>query len=243
MPYTLLIVDDSASFRNELKTALSENYNIAEAGTATQMLDILKKPNEIDLVILDVMMPGPKGTDVLKELKKIAPNVGIIILTGYSSKDVAIDALKGHVDDYIEKPFKLEKLTSAIEFYLKSKDGSFSLDECNIKGKVEHVKHYIERNYHKVVSLKDAAGVVGLSPKYLSRIFRKETGKGLSDFKSRIKIDIAKKWLFSTGYNVNQIAQKLGYQNVESFIRTFKKYTKTTPTHFKKTNGASRHSS
>ena len=62
-------------------------------------MQLLRKPNEIDLVLLDVMMPGLSGTEVLREMKKLSPNLAIIILTGYSSKDVAIEALKGHADD------------------------------------------------------------------------------------------------------------------------------------------------
>ncbi|MBI2091585.1 MAG: response regulator [Deltaproteobacteria bacterium] len=238
MPYAILLVDDDNIFRGELKAALSDEYNVFEAANGHEALDMLKKPNEIDLVILDVMMPGLKGTEVLKEMKRVSPELGIIILTGFSTKDVAIDALKGRADDYIEKPFKLEKLNSVMENLLKSKNGELNINECDVKGKVEHVKRFVERNYHKKISLKDAATVVGLSPKYLSRVFRQETGNGLSDYKSRIKIDMAKSWLKSTGYNVNQIADRLGYQNVESFIRTFKKYARCTPTDYKKVNGS-----
>ena len=55
-------------------------------------------------MILDVNMPGSKGTEVLKDIKALYPDLGIIILTGHSSEDVAIEALKGHADEYLEKP-------------------------------------------------------------------------------------------------------------------------------------------
>ncbi len=119
---------------------------------------------------------------------------------------------------------------------LRSKNGEDNIDSCDIKGKIEHVKRFAERNYHKRTSLEDAAAIVGLSPKYLSRIFRQEVGTGFSDFKSKIKIEKAREWLSSTGYNVNQISDKLGYQNVESFIRAFKKYSNCTPSEYRKKN-------
>ncbi len=102
MPYNVLLVDDDKMFREELREAL-EDYRVVEAANGKEALEILKKPNEIDIVMLDVMMPGLPGTEVLKEIKKISPSLSVVMLTGYSSKDVAIEALKGRADDYIEK--------------------------------------------------------------------------------------------------------------------------------------------
>jgi len=231
MPYNILLVDDDRAFREEFREAL-EDYAFIEASTGQEALEILKKPNEIDLVILDVMMPGMKGTEVLKDMKRIAPDLGIIILTGYSSKDIAVDALKGHADDYMEKPVRINTAKEVIEKILCSKEGNGEAYDTH--GNVERVKRFIERNFHKKVSLVDAAMAVSLSPKYLSRIFRQEAGVGFSDFKSQVKIENAKKWLTTTGYNVNQISDKLGYENVESFIRTFKKYAGATPSEYRK---------
>ena len=108
MPYNILLVDDDEDFRYEFRE-LFDDYNIVEAKNGLDALDLLKKPNEIDLVVLDVVMPGLRGTQVLKEIKSISPELGIIILTGHSSKDTAIAALKGKADDYIEKPLNIQK--------------------------------------------------------------------------------------------------------------------------------------
>ncbi len=237
MPYNILLVDDDSSFREELKCAL-EDYNAIEAASGEEALEKLRQPNEIDLVVLDVVMPGMRGTEVLKEIKKCYPELGVIMLTGHSSKDVAVESLKGRADDYIEKPVDPVRLIEAIERLLKAKNGRDKIDECDIKGKMEHVKRFIERNYHKMVSLDDAAVVAGISPKYLSRAFMEAAGIGFNEYKTKIKIEKAKEWLETSGYDVNQIASKLGYQNVESFIRAFKKYTRSTPSHYRKDPGA-----
>jgi len=233
MPYNILLVDDDKEFREEFRDYL-EDYQVIEASSGEEALEILNKPNVIDLVILDVMMPGLHGTEVLKEMKKIDPNLGIIILTGYSSEDVAIEALKGHADDYIQKPLDIDKTKEIIETLLETRKGEGDIDTLNIKGKIEKVKRFAERNYHKKVSLKDAAQAVYLSPKYLSRIFKQSTGKSFSNYKLKIKIEKAKELLSGTGYNVNQIAEKLGYENVESFIRLFKRLAEYTPTEYRK---------
>lgn len=232
MPYNILLVDDDRELREEIKDAL-EDYTVVGAASGDEALEILQKPNEVDLVLLDVVMPGRRGTEILREIKKLAPRLSVIMMTGHSSKDVVIDSLRGRADDYIEKPVSVEKLKNAIESMLKSKDGC--INSLDLKGKVEHVKRFLERNYHKKVSLRDAAKTVCLSPKYLSKIFKLESGEGFSDFKSNVKLRKAEEWLFSTGYNVNQISDELGYSNVESFIRAFKRFTGKTPFEYRKT--------
>jgi two-component system response regulator YesN len=232
MPYNILLVDDDREFREEFRDYL-EDYQVIEAGNGEEALELLKKPNVIDLVILDVMMPGLRGTEVLKEMRKIDPDLGIIILTGYSSESVAIEALKGQANDYIQKPVEIDKAKEIIERILETKK-EVDIDTVNIEGKIERVKRFVQRNYHKKVCLKDAAQAVYLSPKYLSRVFKQSTGKSFSEYKSKIKMEKAKELLSETGYNVNQLAEKLGYENAESFIRIFKKLAGYTPTEYRK---------
>jgi two-component system response regulator YesN len=232
MPQTILLVDDDKIFRAELRDFL-DDYNVIEASHGGEALRILKEPNEIDLVILDVMMPGPRGTEVLKEMRRIAPDLGIIILTGYSTKDVAIEALKGHADDYIEKPINIDRTRAIIEKLLEAKSGDGDLDAADLTAKIERVKRFAERNYHKQVTLEDAAAAVCLSPKYLSRIFKQQTGVGFSDYKLDMRIRKSKELLEQTGYTIAQIADKVGYQNAESFISIFKKLAGRTPSDYR----------
>ncbi len=233
MPEKILVVDDDDDFREELKDSL-ENYEIVEASSGAEAIKLLGRANEIALVILDVNLPGIMGTEVLREMKKTDPNLGIIILTGYSSKDVAIDALKGHADDYIEKPIDINKFKEVIENVLSARRGETNINICGLKGKVEKIKQFIENNWQRKTYLEDAAHTVCLSPKYLSRIFKQQTGKNFSEYKLTIKVQKAKYLLVKTGYNVNQVSDKLGYENTESFIRQFKKIAGCTPTSFRK---------
>lgn len=233
MPKKILIVDDDEEFRSELKDYL-QGYVCQEASSGTEALKILSRANEIGLVILDVMMPGLSGTDVLREIKKKDANLGIIIITGHSSEDVAIEALKGHADDYIEKPLDLDKIQSIIERIFRSKNKDPEFDTSSIKGKVEKMKYFAQINCYKKICLKDVAQAVCLSPKYISRIFKQKTGVTFSEYRLRIKVDKAKDLLTKTGLNIDQISDKLGYENAESFIRQLKKRTGLTPTEFRK---------
>jgi two-component system response regulator YesN len=232
MPYHILLVDDDEDFRTEFREYL-EDFRFSEAASGNEALEILRRPHDIDLVVLDVMMPGLRGTEVLRRIKAEDRDMPVVILTAYSSKDIAVEALKGDADDYIEKPVDIVKAKHIIDKLLSQSRARGDLETGGMEGKIERVKHLLEINYHKNVSLEDAARIVCLSPKYLSRIFKERTGTGFSEFKLRVKMSEAKKLLDKTKSNVDQISYQLGYQNPESFIRMFKKTTGLTPTGYR----------
>ncbi len=233
MTKRILIVDDNEDLRSELRSFL-EDYEVQEASTGEEALRVLKNAHSIGLVILDVMMPGISGLDVLQELRRTDRSLGVIILTGHSSKDVAIDALRSHADDYIEKPIDIRRLQSAVRRILAVQDGEPDLSSLDLRGRLEQVKRFIEDNRFKKSHLTDAASAVCMSPKYLSRVFKQHIGMGFNEYKLIVKIQASKKLLSKSGYTVNQISEKLGYENAESFIRQFKKLTKTTPSLYRK---------
>jgi two-component system, response regulator YesN len=229
MPVKILLVDDNVDFRSEFSDCF-DCYEVVEAGDGEEALKILNRPNEIDLVMLDVNLPGAKGTDILKKIKAIAPDLRIIILTAYSSEDTAIEALKGRADDYLQKPLDVEKTREVIERLLESKNGGMS----DSTDKIGKVKHYLERNCYKKVCLKDAAEAVALSPKYLSRMFKEASGMGFNEYRLDVMIKAAKSLLEMKGLNIDQVACKMGYRNTESFTRIFKELVGETPTSYRK---------
>ncbi|MBF0511682.1 MAG: response regulator [Candidatus Omnitrophica bacterium] len=233
MSKKILIVDDNEDLRSEIKDFLDE-YETLEAQTGEGALAVLCRAHDIGLVILDVMMPGMSGLDALFEIKKNDPHVKVIILTGHSSKDVAIEALKLRADDYIEKPIDIRKFREAVESLMGMHAPEPEICSLDIKGKMLRVKKFIENNRFKKVGLHEAADCVRMSPKYLSRVFKKEMKVGFNKYKLQVKLDQAKDLLTKSGYTVSQISDKLGYENAESFIRQFKKAVRKTPAQYRK---------
>ena len=238
MADNILLVDDDKEFRSEFRDCFGE-YNIAEASTAEEALLLLKKPNKIDLVLMDVQMPGMGGLKALRHVRAAAPSAAVIIMTGYSSKDVVIEALRGEASNYIEKPFDVDKARVIIESVLAKTRGEEEAALTDGKGKVEKVKNFLRRNCFKKVRLQDAADSVYISPKYLSRIFKTYSGVGFNQYYLKCKIEKAREMLSGTGYSIDHISQKLGYENTASFIRQFKKIAGTTPTGFRTKPAAS----
>lgn len=233
MPGQILLVDDDAIFREEFRECFPE-YDFVEASSGEAALALLRRPHEIELVLLDVRMAGMSGIETLRHVRKIAPTARIIIFTGHSSTSVAVAALRGQADDFLEKPLDLEATRALFKKYLGNRRGQPAIDALGAKDKIERVKDYLRRNARKKVTLADAAAIIHLSPKHLSRLFRQQTGQGFSDYKLSFKIAEAKRLLLGSGYTVAQIALTLGYENPESLIRQFKLMVRLTPTAFRR---------
>ena len=239
MAFSILLVDDDKEFREELCDFLHD-YNVIEASNGKEALDLLSGPNEIDVVILDVVMPGPSGTVVLKRIREMYPDMGVIILTGHGSKDTVIEALKGRADDYVEKPVDIHKTRGIIERIIREKMPLGDVAPGGVDAKIARVMQFVERNYEKRVSLADAAGLVALSPKYLSRLFKLRVGTGFSEYKIQVRIEKGAELLESADYTIDEISFRVGYENPESFIRLFKKIKGCTPTQYRKRRRADR---
>jgi len=108
----ILFVDDDENILDAAKTAL-EVYGY-EVETASSGYECLEKINDVDLVFLDIKMPGMDGIETLKEIKKRRPSLPVIMITAYATVDTAIEAMKRGAFDYIRKPFDMEELENSI---------------------------------------------------------------------------------------------------------------------------------
>ncbi len=227
----VLIVDDDAILRSELRDFL-EGEEVIEAESGEGALNLLKRINNIGVVVLDVMMKGMSGLDVLAVIKKNNPDLCVIIVTGTSSKDTAIEALKGHADDYLEKPLDVQKLKDIVERFLDGESLN-GLSKNGIKSKIQRTKDFVVKNSCKKILLHDIATLVSLSPKYLSRVFKLREGINFSDYRLNVQMAKAKRLLVDLDYNIYQVAEALGYENSESFSRQFKRIFALTPTAYR----------
>lgn len=109
------IIDDEPIIYEVLQDILtSEGYAVEVSANGEEALDKHSSLN-VDLILLDLLMPGMDGIEVLKRLKKIDPHIVVIIITAYASIESAISAMKTGAYDYIQKPFKHDELLLVVE--------------------------------------------------------------------------------------------------------------------------------
>lgn len=111
----VLILDDEKRFTEELAEFLENSgFRAYEANNVGLGLSILKK-TEIDLLILDVRLPGSNGLDILKDVKSIYPNIEVIVVSGHGDMDTVIQAMRLGAFDYLKKPFRHIDIRISIE--------------------------------------------------------------------------------------------------------------------------------
>ncbi len=111
----ILIVDDEPDIVESLFKSLSRHgYNVETAATGEEGIEKAKKSN-FDIALLDNNLPGIKGIQVLEQIKKINPETEVIIITGHSSIDSAVESLKKGAYDYIQKPVSSDKIIILLE--------------------------------------------------------------------------------------------------------------------------------
>jgi len=112
----VLLVDDEREFVVVLTQRLTKrNYSVTFALSGKDALAQLEADQDIEVVILDVEMPGLDGVQTLKLIRKKWPLVEVIMLTGHSTLDSAIKAIKTGAYDYLLKPLEMEQLVSKVE--------------------------------------------------------------------------------------------------------------------------------
>ena len=110
---TLLIVDDEEGPRQSLRIVFKNDYQVLLASNGVDALE-LARTHEIDVVVCDIMMFGMTGVEVLKELKAIDPSIEVIMLTAFETIETARQALRHGASDYLNKPFDIPTMRSAV---------------------------------------------------------------------------------------------------------------------------------
>ncbi|HEX7709249.1 MAG TPA: sigma-54 dependent transcriptional regulator [Thermoanaerobaculia bacterium] len=117
----ILIVDDEEVLRDVLDAVLRrEGFEVIPAASGEEALNVLEG-EDVDLVILDVMLPGISGIDTLRAIRIANPYLPVIVITAFSSIDGAIDAMKQGAFHYIPKPFKNEEVIITVNKALEQR--------------------------------------------------------------------------------------------------------------------------
>ncbi len=139
---TIHIIDDEPIIHEVLGDLLgSEGYTVVNSSNGEEALE-KHSSQSFELILLDLLMPGMDGIEVLKRLKKIDPLAVIIIITAYASVESAISAMKMGAFDYVQKPFKHDELLLTVERAIEHK----KLQEENLRLKDELKRKFSFKN-------------------------------------------------------------------------------------------------
>lgn len=151
----------------------------------------------------------------------------------YHNADIPFSG-NGDIIDYISSRYYLYEIilyfTEQFEMIMRS-IGNPSSDSV-----MDDIIHYIKHNYMDNIKLENIAPLFGYNSSYLGKIFNKKVGEGFNVFIDKVRISHSKDLLINTDLKVYEIAEKVGYRNVDYFHTKFKKYVQESPAEFRKKN-------
>ncbi len=147
----ILVADDELIERQTLTDILRlEGYHVSAVANGEAAVDYVRL-NPVDLIILDLRMPGMSGLDVIKVVNRISPDVEIILLTAHGSIESAIDALRSQVHDYLLKPASPVQIIDSVVRGLARRDAKLRARE--------HPQTDVSTDENAVVTLGDGTVV------------------------------------------------------------------------------------
>ncbi len=218
--------------------------------SAAEAIDLIKE-HEFDLVLIDSGMDAGGALNLLREIKSLAPNTPVLFIGEKGTSDSVRQAYRAGARDYIEKPVNIFEIRGNMERLVqlrqtsKEKRSPFIIpQEIEPTGTVRNITadkpayilraiRYIEENLSAKISLGGIAHEANFSKYHFCRVFAKYTGMTPFQFTSVMRIERAKELLTSEDMTVSQIATQVGFNDLGTFLRQFKKLTGITPTKYK----------
>jgi DNA-binding NtrC family response regulator len=110
---SILIVDDEVGPRESLRMILKPIYEVHSTENGQEAINFISQ-KKVDLVTLDLNMPGLPGMEVLKNIKKLQPDIEVMIVTGYGTLGNAQEAIRYGAGDFISKPFNVADIITIV---------------------------------------------------------------------------------------------------------------------------------
>lgn len=235
--YKLLIADDDSTSLSLLSALNWEDIGITVVKNVNNGVEVLSyiEKNEADIILTDIKMPFMDGIELTEKLEQIAPHIIVVVLSGYDDYAYVRHCMKkSNVFDYLLKPIDPDEWMATFKNIVKKLDGTeFSLAKIKVSESKKHIVDnavdYIQRHYSETLTLSNVADYIHINHTYLSRVIKEELGMGFSDLLNLIRIEKAKKLLKNPSYNVNEIANMVGYSSPQYFNHSFKKIVGITP--------------
>lgn len=173
--YSILLVEDEFHINELLKETLEkEGYGCVQAFSGTEARMLLEK-YQYDVVLLDLMLPGIPGEEVLKEVRRHG-KTPTIVLTAKDTIDSKVEFLRNGADDYITKPFDIQEALARVEVQLRRNNGKYEVQKLSGNGMMLDKDSYritIDDRELETITKQEFA-ILELLLRYPKKVFSKE---------------------------------------------------------------------
>ncbi|MBI5287334.1 MAG: response regulator [Deltaproteobacteria bacterium] len=241
----ILIVEDNQGVAEALKATLEDDYNLEFVDSGEDGWNHLFFLGEsFDLIIVDIVLPGFDGLELLKRIRDFNPWLPVLIITGYSTQERAEIAADRSVAGYIKKPLEVDQLKDKVRNSINLNRPVFPGKITPLLGCDPHSFHpltrralyEIHKKFHTNTTLENIASACTVSRYHLCRVFKKDCRVTIRDYLVNLRLEVAKELLRNSGYTVAKISDLIGYKNRAYFFKIFKRATGVTPLQFRHTS-------
>jgi len=239
--YSIMIVEDEYLVRQGIASLVNyEQFGMQVIAQAENGIEAWQKfqENPADILLTDINMPQMNGLELAKLVRDQAPKCHIVFLTGYDDFDYARTAIKLGADDYLLKPFSkddVEEMLAKVQTKLDKERKRAQIQNLVDQGQRSELEEAIHaRLADSELSLKSLAFQLGFSSSYLSVLIKKELGLPFQDYLIQERMKKAKLLLLTTDLKIYEIAEQVGFEDMNYFSQRFKQVVGLTPRQFKK---------
>jgi YesN/AraC family two-component response regulator len=244
----ILVVDDDPALIEAAQATLVPPHRVFSARKGIQALEVLEQ-QVLDLVLLDYILPDGSGLELLRVIRRTAPTLPIILMTGFGSEDVAVESFRSGARDYLKKPFTALDLLARVEGVLRLGTGrratapvdTQALESTHAAG--EHLWYgenlqrallFVEGHLHTTLSLDDVAREAAMSKFHFCRVIKRVTGLTFRAFLAHRRISRAIELLKDAQRSLTDIYLDVGFKDMSHFGRVFRRVTGRPPSRFRR---------
>jgi len=235
-PPGVLIVDDDASVRSFLRAALRDTARVVEAEDGEQAIEILEQHTRgaLDLALVDYVLPRRSGLDVLRVTRRSWPWIPVVILTGFGSEDVAVQALRARASDYLTKPIGIDVLRESVRVLTATRAATVPSDDApDMHPGIRRALAFMREHFTEDITLADVARGAALSRFYFCRLFHREAGVPFHEYLNELRVARAQVLLADHHVTVTEVAYAVGFNDLSHFDRTFRRMVGLSPTEYR----------
>ncbi len=259
--YRLMIVEDEMIERMVLKKMLQKKFGedcmIYEARNGIEAVELFRK-EDIQIIILDIGMPGMNGIQAAEIMRKEDSRCCLIFLTAYDRFDYAKKAISIRAMEYILKPYSQKEVISVVEEALRVTDEwdghgikaiqtiqneseeqkelmeeEPDLNSSRLSVMTSMVMEYIKSNFMNEISMSETARAIGYSEPYFCKMFKQQFGQSFTSYLAEYRVGEAKKMLEQPNVNVKEIGVRVGYADNNYFTKVFKRLEGLNPSEYR----------
>ncbi|MDI7247987.1 MAG: sigma-54 dependent transcriptional regulator [Bacillota bacterium] len=136
---TVLVVDDEEKMCEFLQLVLGQDgHRVVLASSGERALEEIRSEDDIDVIVTDLMMPGIGGMEVLEEARRSLPDTPVVVITGYSTVQNAVEAMKAGAFDYLPKPFKVDEVRLVVRKALERRE--IALENRRLRRELQSIR-------------------------------------------------------------------------------------------------------